>query len=64
MKIRLTINFKNGSKVKVIKRMSDPPKGTKLETHYMLEAQEMADCINNNGLSLSFSPAQIEKVII
>ncbi len=64
MKLKLTVQFKNGSKVKMIKRLSDPPKGTDTETHYMLESCQIAESIQQNGLCLSISPAQIENIFI
>lgn len=64
MKLKLTICFKNGCKVEMIKRIDDPPKGTNADTHYMLEAHELVDMINQNGLCLSISPAQIGNILI
>jgi len=64
MKLKVTITFKNGSKVKILKRLSDPPKGTDINTHYMLESVDLVEKIQNNGLCLSISPAQIGSVFI
>lgn len=64
MKLKVTITFKSGSKVKIIKRMSEPPKGTDINTHYMLEAVDLVEKIQNNGLCLQISPAQIGDVFI
>jgi len=64
MKLKVTITFKNGSKVKILKRLSDPPKGTDINTHYMLESVDLVEKIQNNGLCLSISPAQIGNIFI
>jgi hypothetical protein len=64
MKLKLTVTMKNGCKVKVIKKVSDPPKGTDLDTHYMLEAVDMADKIQQNGLCLTIPPTQIGDIVI
>lgn len=64
MKIKLTVNFKNGKKMSVIKKLSDPPKGTDIDTHYMLEAYDIVDKIQQNGLCLSIPPTQIENIFV
>jgi hypothetical protein len=64
MKIKITIKLKNGRKIEVIKRLSDPPKGTDINTHYMLESVDMVEKMRDNGLCLSISPAQIGDIFI
>jgi len=64
MKLKVTIKFKNGSTVKIMKPLSTPPKGTDINTHYMLESVDLVEKIQNNGLCLSISPAQIGGVFI
>jgi hypothetical protein len=64
MKLKVTIKFKNGSTVKIMKPLSAPPKGTDINTHYMLESVDLVEKIQNNGLCLSISPAQIGSVFI
>jgi riboflavin synthase alpha subunit len=64
MKIKVTIKFKNGSTVKIMKPLSAPPKGTDINTHYMLESVDLVEKIQNNGLCLTISPAQIGNVFI
>ena len=64
MKLKLTVNFKNGQKIKMIKNIGEPPKGTDKDTHYLLESHEMADSIVNNGLNVFIPPTQIERVFV
>lgn len=64
MKLKITIDFKSGGKVKIIKRLSNPPKGTDINTHYMLESVDLVEKIQNNGLCLQISPAQIGNIFI
>ena len=64
MKIKITIKMKNGRKIEIIKRLSDPPKGTDINTHYMLESVDMVEKMRDNGLNLLISPAQIGDIFI
>jgi hypothetical protein len=64
MKVKLTISFKNGNKMKIIRNIGEPPKGTSKETHYQLECQELMDCITKNGLNVLIPPTQIDNVTI
>ena len=64
MKLKVTIKFKNGPTIKILKHLSAPPKGTDINTHYMLESVDLVEKIQNNGLCLSISPAQIGNVFI
>lgn len=64
LKLKLTVNFKNGQKIKMIKNIGEPPKGTDKDTHYLLESHEMADSIVNNGLNVFIPPTQIERVFV
>ncbi len=64
MKLKLTVSFKNGNTLKIIKNIGDPPKGTDRDTHYLLESYEMVDNILKNGLSVLIPPTQIDKVFV
>jgi hypothetical protein len=64
MKMKLTIKLKSGNKIEMVKRLSDVPKGTDIDTHYMLEAYDLVEKINNNGLHFSISPTQIDNIFI
>jgi len=64
VKVKLTVSFKNGNKLKMIKNIGEPPKGTDKDTHYLLETYAMVENLTQNGLNVFSPPTQIEKVYI
>ncbi len=64
MQLKLTLKLKTGNKIEILKRLSPTPKGTDIDTHYLLEAHELVERISHNGLHLTISPAQIDNVFI
>lgn len=64
MKLKVTVKMKSGTKISIIKRVDDPPKNTPSDVHYMFEAQNLVEMIQNGGINLYVPPNNIERILI